>query len=207
MEGALPEKKKSVGLGVFLILIMVPGVIMLAFGAKGALERHHQKQYYQTVKGVIKEVFVHEGENGNTYSAKYYYEVDGKGYTIKDSVSTSKAPQAGRTVSVHYDPDAPGEAFVERRISTYGLLLLLGLMFTFIPLIIFLAEFTSTGGRVKETLQGLLIGVLFTALGFGLLFGVKPGGMSGVFLFLFGCLGVYISGYGIYQIFAGKPSD
>lgn len=207
MEGPLPKKKKSVGQGVFLIFIMITGVIMLVSGAKGALERHHQKQYYQKVKGVIKEVFVHEGENGKTYSAEYYYEVDGKGYMIKDRVSTSKAPKAGRTVSIYYNPDAPGEAFLERRISTYGVLLLLGWMFTLIPLIIFLTEYTSTGGKIKEILQGLLVGMLLIGMGFGLLFGVKPGGMSSVFLFLFGCLGVYISGYGVYRIFAGKPSD
>lgn len=202
---------KKVGRDVVFVFIIILGVGMFAFGVRGALARHHQKQYYQTVRGVIKEVYVHEGDSGDTYSAEYYYEVDGKGYTIKDSVSTSNEIHAGRTVEIHYDPDAPEQAYVEGRMSAYGLLLILGLMFTLIPLIIFVSGFTI-GGAVIEVLQALLLGGLFSGLGFGLLFLVKPDGIVlPAILFFFGCIGIclpgYTIGYTIYEIFAGKPSD
>lgn len=202
------RNKKKVGLGVVLVFTIILGVGMFVFGVREALVRHHQKQYYQTVRGVIKEVYVHEEDSGNTYSAEYYYEVDGKGYTIKDSVSTSKEIQEGRTVEIHYDPDAPEQAYVEGRMSAYGLLLILGLMFTLVPLSMFLSEFTSIGRNIIETLQGLSLGVFFSAFGFGLLFLVKPDGIvQSAILFFFGCLGIYWVGSTIYQIFVGTPSD
>ncbi|MBD5540152.1 MAG: DUF3592 domain-containing protein [Lachnospiraceae bacterium] len=202
-------KNSNLSRNLFLALFMLVGLAVLGAGIFFTVDRNQKMKTYETVRGGIVDYQAREGDNGMLYGAVYAYEVDGKEYTIYDDVFTNKVPQIGKRVEVMYDPAYPGDAFVKGAISSGFLILLLGGMFFVIPLFLLIIFNCRISGRRTETFQGILLGLIFAGVGYGLCFGLKQGiNFVTIFLFLFGSLGVYFIGYSIYTLFKpGKQSE
>ena len=186
-----------------LVLVMLMGLVLLGVGIFQTVDRNKKMKTYESVQGGIVDYEEREGENGVVYGAVYAYIVDGREYTLHDSIFTNKMPRVGERVQVMYDPSAPQEAFVKGTVTTGFFMLILGGMFFAIPLFILMTMVTSSGRRM-ETLKGIFLGLIFVGLGYGLCFGLKQGiTFATIFLFLFGSLGLYIVCYGVYDLF--KP--
>lgn len=186
-----------------LVLVMLVGLVLLGVGIFQTVDRNKKMKTYETVQGGIVDYEEREGENGVVYGAVYAYIVDGREYTLHDSIFTNKMPRVGERVQVMYDPSAPQEAFVKGAVTTGFFMIILGGVFFAMPLFILMTMITSSGRRM-ETLKGIFLGLIFAGLGYGLCFGLKQGiTFATIFLFLFGSLGLYIVCYGVYDLF--KP--
>lgn len=195
-------KNSNLSRNLFLALIMLVGMAVMGVGIFFTVDRNQKMKTYETVRGGIVDYQAREGDNGMLYGAVYAYEVDGKEYNIYDDVFTNKVPRIGERVEVMYDPAAPGDAFVKGTMSTGFFMLLLGGLFFAVPLFLLIGTNYKTSGKWMEGFQELCLGLIFAGMGYGLCFGLKQGiTFVTVFLFLFGSVGIYIIGLGVYTWF------
>lgn len=194
---------------IFIIpcLVMLVGLCCLFFGVKGTVDRKHKAEVYGSTQGYVISVNVNSDEDGETYGGVYEYKVKGKKYTVSDSVYTSSRPGLGDEVTIRYDTDYPEESYVEGRISGSGLLLILGAMFTLIPMIIIFSLLGPSHPFLGELVAPVILGLVFTGIGLGLLIGVKPDSIVlSIFLGFFALVGLYVIGYSIY-VYIRKQVD
>ena len=195
-------KKSNWSRNLFLAMFMLVGLVVLGVGIFFTVDRNQKMNTYETVRGGIVDYQAREGENGMLYGAVYAYTVDGREYTIYDDVFTNKVPRIGERVEVMYDPAYPGDAFVKGAMSSGFLMLLLGGMFFVVPLFLLIITNCKISGKWSTGFQEIFLGLIFTGLGYGLCFGLKQGiNFVTIFLFLFGSVGIYIIGHGVYTWF------
>lgn len=192
------SKNKKIGNVVFL-LVMLIGIALLVFGIMKIRERSQKEKYFLSETGRVVDVIVkrsNKKKSSNTsvtYAGVYTYRVNGEEYKIQDEVSTSTMPIVGSEVTVRYNPDNPGEAFVKGRAYMGNILLFLGIIFIIVPFVMFLSGTNILSEKAKEYVNSYLFSFLFGGFGFGLIYLLKPGvSFVGVILFLFILLGVYL---------------
>ena len=187
----------------FLIFIMLVGLAVLVIGIYLAVDRNQKMKTYETVRGRIVDYEESERENGMLYGAVYAYTVNEKEYIIYDDVLTSKVPQIGKRVEVMYDPAYPGDAFVKGAVSGGFLMLILGGLFFAIPLLMLIVSNCKMPDKWSNGFQEIFLGVILAGAGYTLCFGLRLGiNFATIFLFLFGSLGIFIIGHGVYTWFS-----
>ena len=77
-----------------------------------------------------------QDEDGTTYALTYYYIVDGEEYQITTSYKTGMVPKKDSTRTIIYNSDNPEEARITGG-ESFVILLLVGFMFTVIPVLFF----------------------------------------------------------------------
>ena len=107
-------------------------------------------------------------EDGTTYKLIYSYSVNSKEYTVSTDYGTNMIPKEGSSRTIKYNPSNPSEAIISGG-SSEIVLLLIGIMFTMIPFVIFI----NMSPKIKEKLDNLnfnvttlLIGIVFLIIGF-----------------------------------------
>lgn len=197
-------KRRNFAQNLFLLMFMLVGLALLCVGIFSTVDRNKKMKTYETVQGGIVDYREKDGENGRVYSAVYAYTVDGYEYTFYDTVFTNKIPRIGERVEIMYDPSAPQNAFAKGAVTPSFIFIIMGGMFFAIPFFAFITSNVKSAGRRAEVLKGIFVGMIFAGLGYGLCFGLKQGiSFATIFCFLFGSLGVFFMGYGVYSLF--KP--
>ena len=149
------------------------GILLVVFGIKNS------QQYSENIKDYIKTQGTYVGkiktekvdheirEEADTFILKYTYEVEGKEYTVFTDYSTAVIPKQGSQKTILYNPNNPEEAVIEGTNSSH-LPIMLGLMFTFIPIIMIVGEIAKKNKKIRkplEVVRDFLIGILFCSLG------------------------------------------
>ena len=140
-------------LKIFASIFVIIGLIMLTiYGCLTFKEMNLSKTYEKTMGIYVdKELY----EDSNTYALIYEYKVNNETYTIKTNYGTISIPEQNSPKEIYYNPKNPAQAILKGNTAPV-LLLLLGIMFTVIPLIFIL----------KKT--NIIIGIAFLTIGLGL---------------------------------------
>ena len=145
------------------------GIVLLAVGIRGSVLQHRQTAGYQAADGAFADYTVYSSDrDGTTYQLIYLYTVEGETYSVATDYGTGSIPEIGSTKTILYNPDNPEEA-VLAGVNRHMLTLVLGGMFTLVPLV-FILGWLSAGGhlaRFSVDLLGLVIGLVFAVLGVG----------------------------------------
>ena len=157
-------------IGIFLIVIcLLCGVFLLFLGIKDGLESYSLTQNYDETQGYFTDYTFYSSDDGHTtYRLIYTYTVYGQTYSVATDYGSEILPAQNSIRTVKYDPFEPQNAVIAGG-SSYSALLLVGAMFTFVPLV-FIAVLLPAKGRVKSLMQNFLeygIGLFFVFIGFG----------------------------------------
>ena len=118
------------------------------------------------IKGDHYEIY-NSDEDGATYRLIYSYNVNDKQYTVSTDYGTNMIPKEGSTRVIKYNPANPSEAIILGG-SSDMVLLLIGIMFTMIPIIMFMNISSKVKEKVEKlnfNLTSLLIGIVFLMIG------------------------------------------
>lgn len=154
----------------FLIgICLLAGMAMLVLGTRDIVQLNRKTVGYKSVEGYYLDYEVYDDTDSDiSYRLLYSYTVDGKEYTISTSLGTDIIPDQGSTRTIKYNPDNPKEAIIIG--NSNGLaLIFIGLMFTFIPGIIFVVMLQSFGllKSCKFDIIGFLSGLIFIVISLG----------------------------------------
>lgn len=157
----------------FLIFItFTAGIFMLFFGIKDTYNLNKKAKNYKEVQGYFEDYSVYSNNSDDTsYKLTYSYIVNGKNYKVTTDFGTSIIPEKGSVKMIKYNPNNPNEAFITGSNSKV-FLIVMGIMFTVIPLII-LFGMLYTFGYFKNILINIIdfsIGFIFIAIGFGVIY-------------------------------------
>ena len=124
--------------------------------------------YVKTIGYFVYYEIYDSDEDGTTYKLIYSYNVNNKEYTVSTDYGTNMIPKEGSSRTIKYNPSNPSEAIISGG-SSEIVLLLIGIMFTMIPFVIFI----NMSPKIKEKLDNLnfnvttlLIGIVFLIIGF-----------------------------------------
>lgn len=160
---------KQVFLYLFLSLFILIGIVMLYFGISNSFKNFSKTNNYVKTIGYFVDYEIYDSdEDGTTYKLIYSYNVNNKEYTVSTDYGTNMIPKEGSSRTIKYNPFNPSEAIISGG-SSEILLLLIGIMFTMIPFVIFI----NMSPKIKEKLDNLnfnvttlLIGIVFLIIGF-----------------------------------------
>ena len=160
---------KQVFLYLFLSLFILIGIVMLYFGISNSFKNFSKTNNYVKTIGYFVDYEIYDSdEDGTTYKLIYSYNVNNKEYTVSTDYGTNMIPKEGSSRTIKYNPSNPSEAIISGG-SSEILLLLIGIMFTMIPFVIFI----NMSPKIKEKLDNLnfnvttlLIGIVFLIVGF-----------------------------------------
>lgn len=160
---------KQVFLYLFLSLFILIGIVMLYFGISNSFKNFSKTNNYVKTIGYFVDYEIYDSdEDGTTYKLIYSYNVNNKEYTVSTDYGTNMIPKEGSSRTIKYNPSNPSEAIISGG-SSEILLLLIGIMFTMIPFVIFI----NMSPKIKEKLDNLnfnvttlLIGIVFLIIGF-----------------------------------------
>lgn len=169
-------KQKRISLLLLAICILF-GVCILVAGIIQTYKGNEKTKNYQEVEGQ----FVSYGDYANdeekkTYFLTYSYHIDGQEYTVSTEYGTEIIPEKNSTRVIKYNPDNPKEAIIQGA-SNATFLILLGILFTFVPLFILLVML-YTMGYFQNTLTSIIdigIGILFIGVGIGTMYMIAGG--------------------------------
>jgi hypothetical protein len=154
---------------IFPLIFVLIGITLLFFGVKSTYNRMEKTKNYVSVEGTfIGSSIYSSDDDGTTYTLTYSYRVNGNKYEISTNYGTGSVPDIGTKKNIKYNPDNPSEAIITG-FGSNGLLLLLGFMFTTIPLIplfsMFVNSNNSISSKIKEKIFGIFLGTVFIILG------------------------------------------
>ena len=160
---------KQVFLYLFLSLFILIGIVMLYFGISNSFKNFSKTNNYVKIIGYFVDYEIYDSdEDGTTYKLIYSYNVNNKEYTVSTDYGTNMIPKEDSSRTIKYNPSNPSEAIISGG-SSEILLLLIGIMFTMIPFVIFI----NMSPKIKEKLDNLnfnvttlLIGIVFLIIGF-----------------------------------------
>lgn len=152
----------------FLSLFILIGIVMLYFGISNSFKNLSKTNNYVETIGYFDHYEIYNSdEDGATYRLIYSYNVNDKQYTVSTDYGTNMIPKEGSTRVIKYNPANPSEAIILGG-SSEIVLLLIGIMFTMIPIIMFM----NISSKIKEKLDNLnfnvttlLIGIVFLMIG------------------------------------------
>lgn len=160
--------KASKVIPVLLISVcLVVGLVLLAVGIRERVLYHRQTAGYQSTDGYFYDYSIYSSDrDGTTYRLTYRYTVGGESYTVSTDYGSGTLPTYGSTRTVLYSPDNPAEA-VLAGVNRQMLLLVLGGMFTLVPLVFILGWLSAAGRLARFSVDplGLFIGFVFVVLG------------------------------------------
>nr|WP_317412239.1 DUF3592 domain-containing protein [uncultured Solibaculum sp.] len=162
----------------FLIIVcMLAGVWMLYLGIGETADTSEKTGNYLTTEGYLLDYNLYSGpeydavrkkQHSATYQLTYNYNVGGQEYTVTTEGGTSFVPGIGTSIKIKYNPDNPQEAYIPSQSRNVGLLFG-GAFFIIIPLIMLLI-FTGVLQKLPPRLMGILIGLVFVLLSWGILY-------------------------------------
>ncbi len=159
------NKKELLFISVFILV----GIVLLFFGVKSTYSRMEKTKNYVSIEGTfIGSSIYSSDDDGTTYKLTYSYRVNGNRYEISTDYGTGSVPDMGTKKTIKYNPNNPSEAVISG-MGSNGFLLIMGFMFTAIPLIILFASIInrepSTGSAMHQKLLSILIGSVFAIMG------------------------------------------
>ena len=150
---------------------MVIGVVMLYFGISGVYKLNNKTKDFKETTGYFTDYTIYSVDrDGTTYKLIYSYTVDGKQYTISSDFGTGTIPNKGSTKTIKYNPNNPRNAVIVG-VNSQTFLIFIGLLFTFVPLIMILGFFRIFDKvKLKVDLMGIFIGIFFSVMGLGIIY-------------------------------------
>lgn len=152
----------------FLSLFILIGIIMLYFGISNSFKNLSKtSNYVETIGYFVDYEICNSDEDGTTYKLIYSYNVNSKEYTVSTNYGTNMIPKEGSSRTIKYNPSNPSEAIISGG-SSEIVLLLIGIMFTMIPIIMFINISPKVKEKVEKlnfNLTSLLIGIVFLMIG------------------------------------------
>ena len=153
----------------FLSLFIFIGIVVLYFGISNSFKKLSKtSNYVETIGYFVDYKIYNSDEDGASYKLIYCYNVNDKEYTVSTDYGTNMIPKKGSSRIIKYNPSNPSEAIISGG-SSEIVLLLIGIMFTVIPFVIFI----NMSPKIKEKLDNLsfnvttlLIGNVFLIIGF-----------------------------------------
>ena len=192
----MAKKRKNSGFDFLLIpkllifLALFLGIGMLVQGVKEQMELKNRIAGYETVEGYFIDTGVYsQGHStGRHHRAPshyliYEYHVDGVRYTVRTDHGTGAIPPLGHAKTIHYDPRDPAQAVVSGT-NAPSILIVMGLMFTLIPLVMMLAVLANTGalGRLTFNIMDIVVGLVTLVISVGFMY-LMAGSFSPLALF------------------------
>ena len=146
--------------GLLIGSCLVIGVVMLYFGISGVYKLNNKTKNFKETTGYFTDYTIYSVDrDGATYKLIYSYTVDGKQYTISSDLGTGIIPNKGSTKTIKYNPNNPRNAVIVG-VNSQTFLIFIGLLFTFVPLIIILGFFRIFDKvKLKVDLMGIFIGI------------------------------------------------
>ena len=154
--------------GFLLSVSFICGIIMLFFGIKETTELGIRTKGYVETEGYLSDYAVYSSDDdGTTYRLIYAYTVDEMEYTVSTDYGTGTIPPMNTARKIMYDPADPGKAVIAGG-SSNSILMLGGVMFTAVPVVIFLGILVITGRLDISSFDffGFIIGVVLIAVSY-----------------------------------------
>ena len=176
-------------------LLMIIGICAMIVGLVMAHDRKQKDNYYDTTTGTVTGVSYYENSDGETmYSAVYTYYVDDTVYKLTDDDASNAPPSRGKTVDIRYDPDQPGDAYVDGRTWPGTLLIVGGLMFVMAGILGFIKELKGPQTAGRKLASELVTGFMMLVISWGLLIefydSAEGFGIWGITLLVIGIIGI-----------------
>lgn len=119
-----------------MIPIILIGLILIGVSIFMKINRDKETKNYVITNAYFK--YVDKEYDSNNYHLIYEYVVDGEVYTYETNYSTSIVPKEGSKKEIYYNPNNPEIAYLKGISGDNVLVFVMGIMFTLIPLSIFL---------------------------------------------------------------------
>lgn len=203
-------------------LLLVLGILLLGLGIWNWLVVKKETKNYKEVEGYFIDTTIYSREEEKTtYRLIYYYIVNGEEYQISTSYGSGMIPKKESTRTIKYNPNNPEEASIVGG-ESFIMFLLIGLMFTVIPLLFLIDNFQKKDKKTSRfSFFAFGIGLFFCTLCFGILYmmsgtfslirifhmygiGILIPGAILTILILAGC---YLMGMSIYKAITYKEKD
>lgn len=166
-----------------IIICFICGAVMLTLGIKNTYNISKKTKNYHETIGFFDSYTIYSTKKSSTYKLIYTYNVNGKRYSISTNYGTGFIPKKGSTRTIKYNPRKKEEAIIKGT-GTNTFLIFIGIMFTTIPLIIFLDRLKAFKDLTQSSfdLLGIITGSVFITVGIGILY-LLTGGFSLIALF------------------------
>lgn len=161
-------KFQKIVTGFLLSVSFICGIVMLFFGIKETTELGIKMKGYVETEGYLSDYAVYSSDDdGTTYRLIYAYTVDEMEYTVSTDYGTGTIPPMNTARKIMYDPADPGKAVIAGG-SSNSILMLGGVMFTAVPVVIFLGILVITGRLDISSFDffGFIIGVVLIAVSY-----------------------------------------
>ena len=154
--------------GFLLSVSFICGIVMLFFGIKETTELGIKMKGYVETEGYLSDYAVYSADDdGTTYRLVYTYTVSGTEYTVSTDYGTGMLPPMNAARKIMYDPADPAKAVVVGG-SSNAMLMFGGVMFTAVPVVIFLGILVITGRLDISGFDflGFIIGIVLIAVSY-----------------------------------------
>ncbi len=154
--------------GFLLSVSFICGIVMLFFGIKETTELGIKMKGYVETEGYLSDYAVYSSDDdGTTYRLIYAYTVDEMEYTVSTDYGTGTIPPMNTARKIMYDPADPAKAVVAGG-SSNAMLMFGGVMFTAVPVVIFLGILVITGRLDISGFDflGFIIGIVLIAVSY-----------------------------------------
>lgn len=161
-------KFQKIVTGFLLSVSFICGIVMLFFGIKETTELGIKMKGYVETEGYLSDYAVYSSDDdGTTYRLIYAYTVDEMEYTVSTDYGTGMLPPMNTARKIMYDPADPGKAVIAGG-SSNAILMLGGVMFTAVPVVIFLGILVITGRLDISGFDflGFIIGIVLIAVSY-----------------------------------------
>ena len=155
-------------MGFLLSVSFICGIIMLFFGIKETAELGIRMKGYVETEGYLSDYTVYSADDDETtYRLIYAYTVDGTEYTVSTDYGTGTIPPMNTAHKIMYDPADLAKAVVASG-SSNAMLMFGGVMFTAVPVVIFLGILVITGRLDISGFDflGFIIGIVLIAVSY-----------------------------------------
>ncbi|MGN0627201.1 MAG: hypothetical protein ACI4IT_04470 [Oscillospiraceae bacterium] len=154
--------------GFLLSISFICGIIMLFFGINETAELGIRTKGYDETEGHLSDYTVYSADDdGTTYRLVYTYTVSGTEYTVSTDYGTGTLPPMNTAHKIMYDPDDPAKAVIVGG-SSNAMLMFGGVIFTAVPVVIFLGILVITGRLDISGFDflGFIIGIVLIAVSY-----------------------------------------
>ena len=168
MERGFALKFQKIVTGFLLSVSFICGIIMLFFGIKETAELGIRTKGYTEIEGYLSDYTIYSADDdGTTYRLVYTYTVNGTKYTVSTDYGTGTIPPMNTAHKIMYDSADPEKAVVVGS-SSNAMLMFGGVMFTAVPVVIFLGILVITGHLDISGFDflGFLIGVVLISVSY-----------------------------------------
>ena len=180
-----------------LVVFMLIGIGLAIAGSVMTVNRKQKDSYYGTVTGKVTDVEHYtNSDDEDMYSAVYTYYVNDVAYTYADSTSSNSTPTLGKLVEIRYNPMHPNEAYVAGKMWPGIMLIGMGIIFVLASTLGFVNDGNKPQTKGRKLASGLLMGVIVSAMGWGILAvsgdSIRLISFPGIVLCIFGVLGFFV---------------